>query len=49
MLLDGYKIQGQGITAIGVTNRTLFLLLSTGPTKEGRKFSHLPENLLTDM
>ena len=34
----GHKIQGQGITANGVTNRTLFLLLSIGSTKEGSDF-----------
>ena len=32
----GHKIQGQGITADGVTNRMLYLLLSTGPTETGR-------------
>ena len=32
----GKKIQGQGITADEVTGRTLYLLLSTGPTQEGR-------------
>ena len=30
------KIQGQGITADEVTGRRFYLLLSTGPTQEGR-------------
>ena len=32
----GKKIQGQGITADEVTGRKFYLLLSTGPTQEGR-------------
>ena len=32
----GIKIPGQGITANEVTSRTLYLLLSIGPTQEGR-------------
>ena len=32
----GKKIQGQGIPADEVTGRTLYLLLSAGPTQEGR-------------
>ena len=37
------------VTAEGVTNRTLYLLLSSDPIKEGKKSSGMNKKLLTEI